>query len=193
VLTDKLALRNTIKSRLGAMTLADRAEGSARAVASLRLAAPIARALSARHGEPPAILLYAPMPFEVDIAPLAHDLLAAGAIVCVPSVDWQGVAMRAIRIQCWPDDLALEARGVMVPKAGWDGPRIEPEALACVLVPGVAFDAQGGRLGRGGGFYDRYLARVDLARRLGVCFACQLAEHVPMQPHDARVGMVISG
>jgi 5-formyltetrahydrofolate cyclo-ligase len=193
VLTDKLALRNTIKSRLGAMTLAQRAEGSARAVAALRQAAPVARALAAREGQPPAILLYVPMPFEVDIAPLAHDLLAAGAIVCVPSVDWPGLAMRAIRIQRWPEDLVLEARGVMVPRAGWDGPRIEPEALDCVLVPGVAFDTRGGRLGRGGGFYDRYLTRVDLSRRLGVCFHCQIAEHVPMQPHDARVGTVISG
>lgn len=71
--------------------------------------------------------------------------------------------------------------------------RVDVSEAGTVLVPGVAFDFAGRRLGRGGGFYDRLLADARLrARRVGVCFACQLVEQVPVEPHDQRVDALIT-
>jgi 5-formyltetrahydrofolate cyclo-ligase len=79
---------------------------------------------------------------------------------------------------------------VRVPKPG--SAVLEAGLIDVVLVPGVAFDRTGGRLGRGGGFYDRYLTAVAVERRVGVCFGCQVVELVPTAGHDARVGVVVS-
>ena len=62
-----------------------------------------------------------------------------------------------------------------------------------ILVPGLVFTRAGRRLGRGGGFYDRLLAgRARGACKLGVCFALQLRDRIPHEPHDAVVDLVIS-
>lgn len=70
---------------------------------------------------------------------------------------------------------------------------IDPVALDLVLVPGLAFARDGRRLGRGGGFYDRLLARLPAqCAKLGVCFASQLVEELPCEAHDMRVDAVIT-
>jgi 5-formyltetrahydrofolate cyclo-ligase len=63
-----------------------------------------------------------------------------------------------------------------------------------ILVPGLAFDRAGNRLGRGGGFYDRFLETLPLPRPTlcGVCFSCQIAPVVPCETHDARVDFLLS-
>jgi 5,10-methenyltetrahydrofolate synthetase len=61
-----------------------------------------------------------------------------------------------------------------------------------VIVPGLAFDCRGGRLGRGRGFYDRWLKANPTVKALGVCFKCQIVESVPTEPHDARVGVILT-
>lgn len=164
------------------MSLADRQAESAAIVASL-LAHP-----AVTTGGP--VLLYCPMPFEPDVFPLAVALIARGITLCAPLVDWPNWSMHAGQVRRWPDDLVQDAKGLRTPPP--DARVIAPESLAAVIVPGVAFDAHGHRLGRGGGFYDRYLVRIPLDRRLGVCFSTQLVEHVPTAPHDARVSVVIS-
>ena len=61
-----------------------------------------------------------------------------------------------------------------------------------ILVPGLAFDFAGARLGRGKGFYDRWLGANPAAKSLGVCFKCQLLENLPAEPHDARVDAILT-
>jgi 5-formyltetrahydrofolate cyclo-ligase len=63
-----------------------------------------------------------------------------------------------------------------------------PKAL---VIPGVGFDLQGRRLGRGGGFYDRYLENFQ-GLRIGVCFACQLVSHLPEELHDQRMDAIVT-
>ncbi len=75
---------------------------------------------------------------------------------------------------------------------GAEAAEVFPEAGDTILVPGLAFDGRGGRLGRGGGFYDRFLARAAGVRRVGVCFADQIIDEVPMEPHDARVDALVT-
>jgi 5-formyltetrahydrofolate cyclo-ligase len=61
-----------------------------------------------------------------------------------------------------------------------------------VIVPGLAFDPTGARLGRGKGYYDRWLGENPEAKTLGVCFSCQILEKIPAEPHDARVGAILT-
>jgi 5-formyltetrahydrofolate cyclo-ligase len=61
-----------------------------------------------------------------------------------------------------------------------------------VIVPGLAFDPTGARLGRGKGFYDRWLGANPAAKTLGVCFRCQIVESVPAESHDARVDAILT-
>jgi 5-formyltetrahydrofolate cyclo-ligase len=61
-----------------------------------------------------------------------------------------------------------------------------------IIAPGVAFDRRGGRLGRGGGYYDRLLRRAEKVPVIGLCFREQLVKKVPMKPHDVRMNKVIT-
>lgn len=69
-----------------------------------------------------------------------------------------------------------------------------PEEIDLIIVPGVAFTAAGARLGRGRGYYDRYLAQPGMrARRVGVCFAHQMVGALPAEPHDAAMERICAG
>ncbi len=71
-----------------------------------------------------------------------------------------------------------------------DGPRID---VRTAVVPGLAFDRRGGRLGQGGGYYDRWLARHPAVRTAGVGYGVQLVERVPLEPHDRSLDRVFCG
>src|SRR6267143_3524461 len=72
-----------------------------------------------------------------------------------------------------------------------DLPIVSPVDL--VLVPGLAFTRDGGRLGRGGGFFDRFLGhRTPRAAKIGVCFNFQIVPSLPLEAHDVKVGVVVS-
>jgi len=83
--------------------------------------------------------------------------------------------------------LETGAFGVREPVGG--GPAPGPDL---VLVPGMAFDAAGFRLGRGGGFYDRWLAAHPGVRTLGLCFHCQLLGKIPVESHDVKMDAVLT-
>ena len=81
------------------------------------------------------------------------------------------------------------------PRKRWGEPgkEIHPGELDCVMVPGVAFDRQGGRLGNGGGYYDRLLAEVRSDAVLtGACFEAQLFEKIVMDRHDVPMDFVLT-
>lgn len=81
------------------------------------------------------------------------------------------------------------------PKQRWQEAerKVEPVELDLLMVPGVAFDSRGGRLGNGAGYYDRLLANVRPdALKVGVCFQSQLLPGIVMQPHDQRMDFVLT-
>ena len=88
-----------------------------------------------------------------------------------------------------PERLVRHRFGMLEPPA--DAPVVDPRELDVVLVPGVAFDPQGGRLGFGGGFYDRFLRRTP-AVRIGVCHDCCLVDAVPCAEHDEHMDWVVT-
>ena len=69
--------------------------------------------------------------------------------------------------------------------------RIQSENIDLFVVPGVAFDSEGNRLGRGKGYYDKYLAGVTKPI-IGVCFDFQLIDYVPAEKHDIKMAMIIT-
>lgn len=86
------------------------------------------------------------------------------------------------------DDLVPGYRGIREPA------RKEPASeVDAAIVPGVAFDERGGRLGYGGGFFDRFLESLDPGVPVvGVCFDAQIVEEVPREPHDRAVDLVVT-
>ncbi|MDX1658870.1 MAG: 5-formyltetrahydrofolate cyclo-ligase, partial [Nitriliruptorales bacterium] len=85
--------------------------------------------------------------------------------------------------------LTLGYKGIREPA----GPKVDPAIVEIALIPGVAFDVMGGRLGHGGGHYDRLLATLPHgALRIGVAFSCQLVPRVPRSPVDEPVDIVIT-
>jgi 5-formyltetrahydrofolate cyclo-ligase len=90
------------------------------------------------------------------------------------------------------EHLGMDNRGVREPSECHDGRIIRAEELRVVLVPGLAFDAGGGRLGQGGGWYDKVLCMATHALKIGVAFDCQLMEGVPQEAHDIRMDWIVT-
>ncbi|MDR2474020.1 MAG: 5-formyltetrahydrofolate cyclo-ligase [Tannerella sp.] len=86
------------------------------------------------------------------------------------------------------DDIAS---GKIIPPKSCERQVVEIQDIDLFVVPGLAFDYSGNRLGRGGGYYDRLLARTDKPV-FSICFDCQLLDAVPVEPHDCRVAKVIT-
>ena len=143
-------------------------------------------ALSAyRHAR--TVMAYAAARGELPLGRILADALAAGKTLVLPRCAGDGV-MHGHRVDA-PDRLVKGAYGILEP--GTDCPRVEPEEIDLILVPGTAFDRQGDRLGQGGGYYDRYLAQTR-AVRIGVCHDFALLDAVPTQTHDARMDGVVT-
>ena len=137
------------------------------------------------------LLVYMPMQGEVDIGPSVRLAIQAGKVVCLPRTDWAIKSMTPARVETWGAGLVPGRHGVMEPD-----PALMPvraEEIDLVIVPGAAFDPHCWRLGRGAGFYDRFLARPDVrAAKIGVAFDEQIVPAVPRDEHDVRLDMVVT-
>jgi len=95
-----------------------------------------------------------------------------------------------------PDELAPGTMGVLEPKQelrGIPSRKIDPSELDMIIVPGLAFDRRGNRLGYGKGYYDKLLHRTSgPALKAGVCFECQLFDEVPALPHDMHMDAIVT-
>jgi 5-formyltetrahydrofolate cyclo-ligase len=110
----------------------------------------------------------------------------------LPHVRWTIPRIEGRRLVLHPYDPARLVRhrfGMLEPAA--DLPVVDPATLDLVLVPGVAFDRRGGRLGFGGGYYDRLLPTTP-ALRVGVTYDCCLADELPCSEHDQRMDWVVT-
>ena len=134
-----------------------------------------------------AVALFWPLPGEIDLRPLAHHLRQRGGTVALPAV----VGDRQIEWRQFQGAgrLAPGRWGLQEPPP--DAPVVTPDAVAAVVVPGLAFGRDGSRLGMGGGFYDTALAQTEAAR-LGVVVDRALVDAVPTEPHDLRMDAVVT-
>ena len=135
-----------------------------------------------------AILFFAPLPDEPDITPLFDEVWAAGRTLALPRFDSTSDSYLPCRV-AHRAELAPGRFGVLEPRPAC--PLIPLNQLDFIFVPGVAFDLEGRRLGRGKGFYDRLLAGVR-GHKCGVALDAQIVTEVPEEPHDVRVDSILT-
>jgi 5-formyltetrahydrofolate cyclo-ligase len=159
--------------------IADRVERSLRLCAA-------AVAECDRLGSGLAVLAFCGAGGEPDTGPLIKALHVAGHTVHLPRVE--GEVMVAVRVE--PSE-ALQPGAFGIPSPS--GPAVDPGTIHLVFVPGLAFTADGRRLGQGGGFYDRFLPLLrDDCVTIGVGFTEQLVEALPIEPHDSILDRILT-
>ena len=182
VVQDKHRLRQLLLARLQTQKEDERRGKSAAIHTKLR------RLSAVRNAH--VVLCYVSLRQEVETWRLIEWLLKHGKRVVVPRVHGDGLQLSEIRDLT--TDLAPGAFGVWEPTASHLRP-VATDAVDLALVPGLAFDRSGYRLGRGGGFFDRFLPTLSpRTATIGLCFAFQLLDHLPTLAHDQRVQRVVS-
>ena len=129
------------------------------------------------------VFLFSPLSNEVDISPLIDIALTQGKKVCLPVVEGEFMKLRV-----YTGEMKVGCYGILEPT----GPLYDSyEDIEFALIPGMAFDRKGNRMGRGKGFYDRLLPEIG-AYKIGVCFSVQFLDEVPCDNLDVPVDAVIS-
>lgn len=136
------------------------------------------------------IMTYIPLEGEVNTLPLVLEARVLGKNVFVPKIRARG-RLDAVRIIEPARDLKRGAYGILEPKRV-RGRTISPSRLDLVVVPGLGFDRKGRRLGKGKGYFDRFLKRAKGAKKIGLAFREQILKEVPMDSWDVPMDKVIS-
>ena len=134
------------------------------------------------------VLLYHALLDEPDLQPLLDAALMEGKNVLLPVVVGDELELRLYE---GPDSLREGAFHILEP-VGEVFPPSRYGEIGLALIPGMAFDREGHRLGRGRGYYDRLLPRLPRVYKLGVCFPFQIVAGVPHEPHDMAMNEIIS-
>jgi 5-formyltetrahydrofolate cyclo-ligase len=177
----KSAIRKQLRERLNAMSEAER---HAKSVAACGLIAASPEFAAAR-----CIMLYLSTPTEVDTAPLALRAWQQSKTIVVPKVSWDQRRMLPVEITSLRDGLTTTGP-VREPIAGTPMP---VDLIDMVIVPGVGFTPAGKRIGRGMGFYDRFLAQPEFVGvSCGLAFEDQIVDDLPTLDHDMSLSMLAS-
>ena len=177
----KAELRGEIRTKLKAMSLDERATGSS----------DIRRRLveHAAWKSSNAILAYVPTAHEPDIWPTVNEALASGKHLALLRYSPDGDRYVPCLVRDPARDLQPGQYGILEP--GPQCPIFDLMRLDLALVPGIGFTLNGGRLGRGKGYYDRLLAEVPVLK-CGVAFDCQIVGEFPLEPHDVQLNCILT-
>ena len=176
----KPLIRSQLRAVLAKMTDAERRAKSHTACALLAASPEFTTANS--------IMLYLGTPEELDTSPLALRCWQTGKTVLVPKVSWNQRRILPVEITSLATGLTTSGLGIREPAQG------EPfllNLIDLVVVPGLGFTASGHRIGRGMGFYDRFLAQPGfVGLSCGLCFEDQIVEQLPVLDHDMPLSML---
>jgi 5-formyltetrahydrofolate cyclo-ligase len=171
---DKSRLRDTMREHLKKLSPTER---HAR---SLEICEKLSLFFSGRNS----LGLFAPMSTEPDLDLLWDLGLVEHPVVSYPRSENQALSFHPISALA---ELVPGRFGIREPVPGRS-----PKQLDLVVVPGMAFTTQGNRLGRGSGFYDRFLATIpETTFKIGVCFEFQRVSRIPHEPHDVKMDAVV--
>ncbi len=140
------------------------------------------------------LFIYVHFRSEVETLTLIEHCLAAGKKVSVPVTLRKESRLLAVQITDPATQLKPGCFGIPEPTEKQIArATVDPTQIDAVLVPGSVFDPLGGRLGYGGGYYDRFLTQdAPQARRIGLAYALQVVKQVPMEDHDQYMDMIIT-
>lgn len=137
---------------------------------------------TAEYRQATTVLAYASLPTEVDTAGLCARVVADGKVLMLPRVEGDHLVAVVDR-----GEYRSGYAGIREPR----GEPVDPTSIDVCVVPGLAFTSAGHRLGRGGGHYDRFLTGLPAAT-IGVCFAEQLVDELPVEAHDVVMQRVLT-
>jgi 5-formyltetrahydrofolate cyclo-ligase len=137
------------------------------------------------------VFLYLDFRGEVSTKALVETLLEHGKKVCAPvtrPVERQMLPVRLLAL----DEVRQGAYGIREPLFREEA-LVDAEQIDLVILPGVGFDRAGGRLGYGGGYYDRFLPKLSAkAKKIALAYECQVLPELPREPHDVRVDLLVT-
>ena len=177
----KAEIRTRVRTETRRLTADERSNGSER-VSQLLVQQQVWR-------EARTLLMFSPLKDEVNVWPLGLQALREGKIVGLPRFVEEDNSYNASRVEDLEESLDTGRFGIREPRS--NAPAIPLKQLDLVLVPAVAFDLCGARLGRGHGYYDRLLAHV-CGIRCGVAFDQQIVDELPAEPHDISMDVIVT-
>ena len=136
------------------------------------------------------VMFYVATADETATAGLIEDALHRGKQVYAPLLGTQYGEMSAAAIKR-PQDLVVGKYGLKMPPPD-SATLAARESIDLIVVPGVAFDRTGNRLGMGAGYYDRFFSRTRHSVRLGLAWECQVVAEAPYEPHDVRMHYLLT-
>ncbi len=137
------------------------------------------------------VMLYLPMPYEVDIEPLIESCWQSSKRVLLPRILWQQKKMIAVEINSLGAELETSRIKNLKQPASSDA--ADEKEIDLIITPGLGFDMNGNRLGRGGGYYDKFFGCKKLrAIKLAVAFDEQIVDEIPTQEHDLKIDCIVT-
>ncbi|MCJ7647849.1 MAG: 5-formyltetrahydrofolate cyclo-ligase [Candidatus Lokiarchaeota archaeon] len=138
------------------------------------------------------VLLYINKKSEVASRNIIKRCLDFNKIVILPAFNIKTYEIKLMKVDDLDKDLITGPRGVLEP----DINRCKIVPVNCVdlaIIPGVAFDEKGGRIGTGGGYYDRFIPKLSITtRKVALALECQIIQQVPVESHDNHVDIIIT-
>ena len=134
------------------------------------------------------IMAYMSMADEIQLREFFADAFDKKKILAIPLIVERGIIQPVILKNF--DSLEVGDFGILTVKKN-SRKFLDIEKIDCIIVPGVAFDIRGYRLGLGGGYYDRFLKKTS-AKKIALAFDFQLTENLPIEPHDMPVDFIIT-
>jgi len=137
-------------------------------------------------------MLYISCPGEVSSRNIITYCLDYKKIIVLPAFDSQKFRIRLFKIDNIEKDLKPGSRGMLEP----DTSRCKPVPVECLdiaIIPGIAFDEKGGRIGSGEGYYDRFIPKLPITtRKVSIALEDQIIPQIPMESHDKHVDIIIT-
>ena len=179
---DKSTLRQKLKKELVQMSRDDRAKKS-RMICDYVIG-------SDEFRQAVVVMAFLSLPHEVDTTPIILTAWQQGKTVAVPRISWEQRHMIPVEITSLETGLKADDKGLRNPT---NGNPVSFEEIDLILTPGLGFDKEGNRLGRGGAYYDRFFASNKVsAARWGIAFSVQMCQAIPHTEKDVPVNALVT-